>query len=147
MPIVEALGNRNLKKVHWDEIKEELKTDFVLEERQFTLGKLVEMEVFSKQDEIVHISVTATQEFNLNNQLEAIRDLWKITDFEVIRHKDKDAFKLTGIDKIQLLLDESLTSVSDIQSNRYVKRLASIADNLQEGMLLMSDTIEQWKEC
>lgn len=58
------------------------------------------MEVFSKQDEIVHISVTATQEFNLNNQLEAIRDLWKITDFEVIRHKDKDAFKLTGIDKI-----------------------------------------------
>lgn len=130
MPIVEALGNRNLKKVHWDEIKEELKTDFVLEERQFTLGKLVEMEVFSKQDEIVHISVTATQEFNLNNQLEAIRDLWKITDFEVIRHKDKDAFKLTGIDKIQLLLDESLTSVSDIQSNRYVKRLASIADNL-----------------
>ena len=130
MPIVEALGNRNLKKVHWDEIKEELKTDFVLEERQFTLGKLVEMEVFSKQDEIVHISVTATQEFNLNNQLEVIRDLWKITDFEVIRHKDKDAFKLTGIDKIQLLLDESLTSVSDIQSNRYVKRLASIADNL-----------------
>lgn len=130
MPIVEALGNRNLKKVHWDEIKEELKTDFVLEERQFTLGKLVEMEVFSKQDEIVHISVTATQEFNLNNQLEVIRDLWKITDFEVIRHKDKDAFKLTGIDKIQLLLDESLTSVSDIQSNRYVKRLSSIADNL-----------------
>lgn len=147
MPIVEALGNRNLKKVHWDEIKEELKTDFALEERQFTLGKLVEMEVFSKQDEIVNISVTATQEFNLNNQLEAIRDLWKITDFEVIRHKDKDAFKLTGIDKIQLLLDESLTSVSDIQSNRYVKRLASIADNLQEGMLVMSDTIEQWKEC
>ena len=130
MPIVEALGNRNLEKVHWEEIKVELKTDFALEERQFTLGKLVEMEVFSKQDEIVHISVTATQEFNLNNQLDAIKNLWKVTDFEVIRHKDKDAFKLTGIDKIQLLLDESLTAVSDIQSNRYVKRLASIADKL-----------------
>jgi hypothetical protein len=33
MPIVEALGNRNLENVHWDEIKAELKTDFALEER------------------------------------------------------------------------------------------------------------------
>jgi len=60
MPIVEALGNRNLKAEHWNEIKAELKTDFLLEERKFNLGKLVDMEVFSKQDEIVHISVTAT---------------------------------------------------------------------------------------
>lgn len=74
--------------------------------------------------------MTATQEFNLRKQLDAIKNLWKTTDFEVIRHKDKDAFKLTGIDKIQQLLDESLTAVSDIQSNRYVKRLASIADTL-----------------
>lgn len=60
MPIVEALGNRNLKAEHWNEIKSELKTEFPLEERKFNLGKLVDMEVFSKQDEIVHISVTAT---------------------------------------------------------------------------------------
>jgi len=38
----------------------ELKTEFPLELRSFSLGKLVEMQVFSKQKEIVHISVTAT---------------------------------------------------------------------------------------
>jgi hypothetical protein len=50
MPIVEALGNRNLLELHWNEIKKLLLTpsDFHIEERKFTLGKLVELRVDRK---------------------------------------------------------------------------------------------------
>ena len=45
MPIVEALGNINLNKEHWDEIKSILNIpDFPLEEKYFTLGNLIEFE-------------------------------------------------------------------------------------------------------
>ena len=58
------------------------------------------MKVFSKQEEIVNISVTATEEFNINNQIIALKNLWANTDFEIIKHKDKEAYKLTAIDKV-----------------------------------------------
>ncbi len=82
------------------------------------------------QEEIINISVTATQENNLQNQLTDIKNLWNEQEFDVVRHKDRDAYKLTGIDIVQGILDESLSKISDIQSNRYVKRLSSDVEAL-----------------
>jgi dynein heavy chain len=67
MPIVEALGNPYLDKIHWDEVRIILNIteEFLLEERQFCLGDLIALDVSAKQEEIVHISVTATQEAKL----------------------------------------------------------------------------------
>lgn len=47
MPIVEALGNQNLQKEHWFEIKKVIQVpdDFPLEERTFTLGQLINFNV------------------------------------------------------------------------------------------------------
>ena len=70
MPIVTALGNRKLEDYHWQEIKEVLQledTEFVLEEKQFTLGQLIAFEVADKQEEVSRISTTATQEFTLRH--------------------------------------------------------------------------------
>ena len=63
MPIVQALGNKQLKDYHWDEIKQLLNLDensFDIQEKQFTLGQLVQLDVGDKQEDIVHIATTAT---------------------------------------------------------------------------------------
>jgi dynein heavy chain len=61
MPTVEALGNKDLKDWHWTEIKTILNiSDFPLQEKQFSLGQLVDLNVAQHADEIVNISVTAT---------------------------------------------------------------------------------------
>lgn len=43
MPIVEALGNKNLKVEHWTDIKAilNLPSEYPMEERQFNLGELI----------------------------------------------------------------------------------------------------------
>ena len=148
MPIVEAFGNRNLQEVHWNEIKALLKIeDFPLEERQFQLKQLIEFNVASKQEEIVHISVTATQEHNLRRQVDEIEHALKTTEFEVIRHKDKDAHKLASIDVTQATIDELLNNISDISGSRYVKRLAHEVSVLQMKLITISECLEQWKMC
>lgn len=53
MPIVTALGNKKLQDIHWEEIKQTINmddenADFVLEEKQFTLGQLIGFEVGDK---------------------------------------------------------------------------------------------------
>lgn len=71
MPIVVALGNKHLKEVHWAEIKAVSGTEnFPLEAKQFTLGELVDLGVARWADEIVNVSATATQEFELQSQLD-----------------------------------------------------------------------------
>jgi hypothetical protein len=101
MPIVEALGNKNLQDIHWEEIKQITKMfDYPLEERQFNLGILIDFNVAKYQEEVVAVSITATQEFNLRNQLEEIKQIWSVTEFDVIKHKDKDALKLNSLDVI-----------------------------------------------
>ena len=93
------------------------------------------------------MSVTATQEFNLRTQLDEIKLIWSQTDFRVAKHKDRaDCFKLTELDVVQAVLDESLTAVSNIMGSRYVKRLQAEAEMWQQRLNLVADTIEAWKE-
>jgi dynein heavy chain len=126
MPIVEALGNKHLQEVHWQEIKEILsREDFPLEEKKFSLGELIELDVAASADEIVAVSVTATQESNLQQQLDQLTATWQKLSFDVQKHKDKDALKLVGLDQIQIVLDESMQASSLIVGSRYVKRLQS----------------------
>lgn len=60
MPIVEALGNLHLDEDHWKEIKEILNTSEPLENRDFTLGQLIQINVQKYQEEIVNVSITAS---------------------------------------------------------------------------------------
>ena len=74
-------------------------------------------------DEVVNISVTATQEHLLRSQLEALANRWKQTDFDLAQYKEKDALILINVDKVQAVLDESMQIASAINGSRYVKRL------------------------
>jgi|688.fasta_scaffold410345_1 hypothetical protein len=87
--------------------------EFPLEERNFTLGELMGFKVASKQEEVENISVTATQEFKLAKQIMEINETWLKTEFEIEKYKDKD-FILSGIDKVVIIIDESLSEISDI---------------------------------
>lgn len=64
-----------------------------------------------------------------------------------MKHKDRsDSFKLSEVDIVQNALDESLTAVSNILGNRYVKRLQSEAEGWQQRLNMVAETLEAWKE-
>lgn len=61
----------------------------------------------------------------------------------MIQHKEKDGvFKLTAVEKVQILLDESLVTISDLLSSRYIKRLQKEVEALWSLMVLMSETLD-----
>ena len=112
MPIVKALGCEFLQAIHWTEIRDLLKIpeDFALEEKQWTLGELMEYNVAEKQEDVELIATTATHEFKLNAAMKQIQETWAVTEFSVIPHgSGKDCYKLEEIDKVVNLLDESLS--------------------------------------
>ena len=122
--------------------------DYPIEEKQFSLGQLVQFDVADKADLIVSISVTATQENILNDMLDKLHQRWHKLDFEVVKHKDKDALKILNFEFIQNELDESMQISSSIVGSRYVQRaeLKKRANNQHEQFNQIFDTLEQWRE-
>ena len=146
MPIVEALGSKHLKEVHWAEIKGILQIgDFPLEAKDFSLGELVDFNVAQYADDIENIAITAGQEHELGEQLASLKEIWRQLDFEVAKHKDKDAYKLVSVDKVQAVLDESMQISSSIVGSRYVKRLQKDAQEMQDRLTLIFETLEEWR--
>jgi hypothetical protein len=46
MPIVEALSNKHLESIHWEQIKEIIDNhSFPLENKTFTLGELIALDI------------------------------------------------------------------------------------------------------
>jgi dynein heavy chain len=66
MPIVVALGNKNLKSYHWLQIKDVLQVEYPIEDMDFTLGTLINWNAAQFQEEIQTVSTTASQEASLS---------------------------------------------------------------------------------
>lgn len=77
MPIVLALGNSKLQPRHWTQIKEIMKTELELEKKEFTLGQIIENRAADYSEQIQFISITATQESKLEDDLQKITEDWK----------------------------------------------------------------------
>ena len=60
VPIVKALRNDALTETHWAEIKSLLKQDFDLEDEDFTLQSLIDMNAMKFMEEIQQISIQAS---------------------------------------------------------------------------------------
>ena len=151
MPIVTALGNKKLLDIHWDEINEILDIpdteDFCLKDKQFKLGELIELNVGDKEEEVVHISTTATQEHQLKNELAQLIETWNNMDFCVEKPDGYNYYLIRKWDIIINILDESLTIISDIQGSRYVKRLQDQVQKEQNQLITIANTIDEWKNC
>lgn len=69
MPVIVALRSEYLQEEHWREVKALLKSDFSIDDDQFTLSQFLQLPFQSSQEEIIEISVRANQEYNLRRQV------------------------------------------------------------------------------
>lgn len=122
MPIVTSLRNVNLTEGHWEEIRSILGSGLDINNEEFILQSLLEMNVVQFQEDIVGISVRATGEFKLRTQLNDLQEIWRTVAFTVKPHKEKqDMFVLTEFDIIYQYLDEGQATINMILGNRFVK--------------------------
>lgn len=146
MPIVTALGNKNLKEDHWITIKDISKVDLELESKNFCLGELIERNVAAYQEEIQDISIRATQEAKLETELQEITEKWTSLDLVVKTYKEV-FFVISELDDLQVELDDMMTNINNILGNRYVAKLRKQATDLFNQLTLFLDIFDQWKDC
>ena len=111
MPIVTALGNRNLKEYHWEEIEEILKEEiekkfkgeadeFNMQDKNFALGTLIELNVANYQEELQMVSTTASQEANLRGQIDEVSRIWSELEFNIKSHREGEYHILGDLEDV-----------------------------------------------
>ena len=91
MPIVEACRNKNLTADHWTAINDMIPNGSIaIDDENFTLMSLIDLDVNQFQDEIVAISRRATGEAKLCKDLENLSEAWKELQLVTLPYKDKD---------------------------------------------------------
>ena len=94
VPVVEALRNPKFTSAHWEDIKMNiLCEDFNLEDPDFNLAALLNMDIFTYQQQLIEISVQATQEDIIQQQYNQLSSEWKSLELEFQFYKS-EVFKL-----------------------------------------------------
>ncbi len=109
---------------------------------QLTLGKLRQLDAFSKAEDIQEIAGMASSEASLEGLLKKVEDSWKSTEFIVIPYKNyKDIYVLGGTDEVQQLWDDSNINISTIASSKHVGPIKPKVDEWVEKLALFGETL------
>ena len=95
----------------------------------------------------MQISALATNEATLEGMLNRIIDIWKKTDFRLIKDHGKDTFIITGTEEIQILLEESQITMTTIKTSRFVGPIKTVVEDWDRRLTLFSKALDEWILC
>ncbi|XP_069117336.1 dynein axonemal heavy chain 6-like isoform X3 [Argopecten irradians] len=143
MPVITSLRNPSLRRRHWENI-ERLIQKSIAKDKAFTLGNLLEMNIFKHKEKIQEISTRASNEATLENMLQKIIDLWQSMDFRLVAHAGRDTFIIGGADDILAQLEESQVTIGTISGSRYVAPIKNQVEEWERKLQAFARTLEEW---
>nr|KAI8735296.1 dynein heavy chain 6; axonemal-like [Biomphalaria glabrata] len=146
MPVIIALRNPSLKPRHWEEIQKVINKS-ISHDKNFTLGNLIEMNIFKHKDKIQEISTTASNEATLELMLHKVIDLWLSTDFRLVPHAGRDTLVIYGVEDIMAQLEESQVTVGTIRGSRYIGPIKAEVEEWERKLQVFSRTLDEWLTC
>ncbi|XP_023930267.1 dynein heavy chain 6, axonemal [Lingula anatina] len=146
MPVITSLRNPALRARHWSVI-EGLIGKTIMKEKNFTLGNLLDMNIFKHKDKIQDISTTASNEHTLEIMLNKVIDLWQHTDLRLVAHQGRDTWIIAGADDLLAQLEESQVTIGTIRGSRYVTPIKSQVEEWERKLTVFARTLDEWMTC
>ncbi|KAJ1520022.1 hypothetical protein ONE63_004252 [Megalurothrips usitatus] len=143
LPLLSDLKNPAMRTRHWDGIRSAVGRDFDENSDEFTLEKIIEMDMQNYSETIHVISVAATRELNLENQLKNISQIWEQTNLDMYAHvRVKGVYSVRGIDNIFQTLEEHQVALSSMKSTKYVEPFIEQVDHWEKALSLILEVLE-----
>lgn len=142
MPIVSALRAPFLE-THWKMLREFLGEQFEITDT-LTLSSLKKFKIKEFAEEIQSISIQASQENELMNQLKGIVELWEEMEIPLQQFREKDLYILGDIEEFTLNLEDSLSKISLISGNRYITPLRDEVNLWRTYLTTVHEVLEEW---
>ncbi|XP_034231069.1 dynein heavy chain 2, axonemal [Thrips palmi] len=143
LPLLTDLKNPAMRQRHWNRIKMATGRDFDQESADFTLEKIIDMEMQTFSETINIISYAATMELNIEEQLKKISQIWKETNLEMHAHmRMKGVYSLKAVDNVFQALEEHQVGLSSMKSSKYVEPFVEKVDFWEKALSLILEVLE-----
>lgn len=149
IPVISALRCPYLEENDFIKIQSLLKTNINFKgDEELTLGEFLKLPFQEHQEEIIDISVWATQYYYLKNELDGFEEEWLVSVLKLKQYKETSEIVIIyEIDELTVKLDESLAVASSIISNRYIGPLRERAEKILNDIIVAQEIIEKMIEC
>ncbi|EAR85626.2 dynein heavy chain (macronuclear) [Tetrahymena thermophila SB210] len=145
VPIVRALCNPGFKQRHWEEITNVV--GFVISiEKEYTLKRLVDLEIIDHLPKLEEISEAASKEFAIEKILIKMREDWDQVQVELKGWKDTGTYIVSGssIDEMQQILDDQIVKTQTMKSSPYAKIFEKKINDWESWLTFTFDFSEYW---
>ena len=149
LPVVRDLKSTSLLPRHWSEINRILGHEMPIEEDlDFNIGKLLQLKAADHRDEVAVVANKASQESQLQNQLDGVISTWAELKLPLNQHpENKDVYVLGNLEDLMTELDNSLMTMGTILGSSFVEPLRDLVTAWNDKLLLFSDTLGEWATC
>jgi len=150
LPIIMALGNKDLNEGHWIQIFEQLENgaQFISNmqaKRPFSLSELITNNIEHHKDFVEEISARASGEASIESDLERIKKDWSELNFVVEPYRTyKDKFILKEVADIVSVLDEHQLKLQTMLAVRYVAGIRSKVEEWENKLALVQSILDEW---
>ncbi|KAI8428218.1 hypothetical protein MSG28_002442 [Choristoneura fumiferana] len=143
LPIIQTLGNPGMKARHWEKISEIVGFPIIVDE-EMSLQKVIDFNLDSYIEKFESISEAATKENNLEKMLDKMMKEWADLRFEINPHKDSGTYIISGVDEIQLLLDDHIVKTQTMKNSPYIKPFEEVILDWESKLVLLQDILDEW---
>ena len=140
LPLFTQLKNEALRERHWKKLMEITGKSFDFS--NFTLASLIEMRPFDFEEQINEIVAGATRELHIESSLQAIKDTWSTTSFDLVPKKRIKL--LADTREIQETIDEHTMNLQSIANFKWVKPFLDDVRLWERKLNTMTDVIGEW---
>ncbi|KAM4714769.1 dynein axonemal heavy chain 2 [Anableps anableps] len=142
IPLITDLRNPALRDRHWKQICEELERSFDHTSAEFTLERIISLNLDHYAATIYEISGAASKELSIEQGLDTIKNTWEDVSLDITPYKEAGHFRLRGTDDVFQTLDDNQVILSTMKASRFVKAFEREVEQWEKQLCRVLDVIE-----
>ena len=146
VPLIVALGNKAMRKKHWDKVYGKLGVPFPELDSGLCFQSMLNDGVEKIKSDIEEISGFASGEEQIENDMAEIRTRWEDeTDFTVVPYRDSNNYSIIKEveDVIEQLENDSM-KISTLLGSKHVKDIRDDVESWERKLGYISYVIDEW---
>ena len=140
MPLITDLRNPAMRQRHWDSLMDEIGSRFDPTSPSFTLDSMVQLRLDQQVEFIAELSVNATKELAIENNLKAIVTTWGALALDMVEYKQ--TYKLRSTEDVYVALEENIVMLSTMKASKYFVVFEKDISHWEKLLSHISETIE-----
>ncbi|KOB65804.1 Dynein heavy chain at 36C [Operophtera brumata] len=116
----------------------------IIVDDEMSLEKVIGLNLASFIESFESISEAATKENNLEKTLDKMMKEWADLRFEISPYKDTGSYIISGVDDIQLLLDDHLVKTQTMKNSPYIKPFEDVIYEWERKLVLLQEILDEW---